>query len=65
MTPKQNSDKHDVMIRPSKTYHRKLLAIAAKEQRYPGRQALKFVEDSIDQYLDQHPELAEACANDK
>jgi len=65
MSLQQNSDKHNVMIRPSTSYHSKLMAIAAKEQRYPGRQALKFVEDSIDQYLEAHPDLAETCNNNK
>jgi len=56
--PGQGKTKHDVMIRPLKDLHAKLLAIAEAEHRDAGPQALKFVEDGIERYLAENPELA-------
>jgi hypothetical protein len=56
--PGQGKATHDVMVRPNLTTHRKLELIAAMENRRSGPQALKFVEEGIDRYLAENPELA-------
>ncbi|MBD3609286.1 MAG: hypothetical protein HUJ30_01930 [Gammaproteobacteria bacterium] len=47
------------MVRPSKSHYSKLQAIAAVEDRRPGTQATRFLEEAIDNYVEQHPEVAE------
>jgi len=58
MNNQNDRETHDVMVRPSIDTHKKLIAIAKHEKRNPGPQALKLVEEGVNQYLIDHPEVA-------
>lgn len=50
---------HDVMIRIPLPYYEKLCAIAAREKRGVGVQALVFAEAGIEAYLEENPAIAD------
>lgn len=58
MSNQNDRETHDVMVRPSIDTHKKLIAIAKHEKRNPGPQALKLVEEGVNKYLIDHPEVA-------
>ncbi len=59
MTKKSDRETHDVMVRPANDIYRKLAFIAEVEKRNHGPQALKFVEEGINRYLEDNPHIAE------